>query len=65
MPVSQLNCHPFSWDRSDSGSTVLAASESISHDKGWRKVAANTMLLIGKDFAVEERPINNGESAGC
>jgi len=45
-------------DRSKSGDTVLIASEPISHDKGWRKVAANTMLLIDKDFAVEERPID-------
>ena len=45
-------------DRSESGDTVLVASEPISHDEGWRHIEANTMLLIDKSFAVEERPIN-------
>ncbi|MCH8278569.1 MAG: hypothetical protein IIC12_06535 [Proteobacteria bacterium] len=44
-------------DRSDSGDTVLVASEPLSHDEGWQSVAANTMLLIDNELAIEERPI--------
>ncbi len=44
-------------DRSDPGNTVLVASEPLSHDEGWQSVAANTMLLIDSELAIEERPI--------
>lgn len=44
-------------DRSASGDAVLVASEPLSHDNGWKRVAANSMYLIDKEFAVEERPI--------
>ena len=44
-------------DRFDSGDTVLVASEPLSHDEGWQSVAANTMLLIDSELAIEERPI--------
>jgi ergothioneine biosynthesis protein EgtC len=44
-------------DRSESGNTVLVASEPLSHDDGWRRVTANSMCLINKEAAVEERPI--------
>jgi len=44
-------------DRSESGKTVLVASEPLSHDDGWKPVARNTMLLIDDDSNVEERAI--------
>lgn len=46
-------------DRSESGNTVLVASEPLSRDDRWTRVAVNTMLLINKEFAVEERPIKH------
>ncbi len=52
-------------DRSASGNTVLVASEPLSHDDGWRRVAANSMLLIDKNSTVEERPINICEPSSC
>ena len=42
-------------DRSQSGNTVLVASEPLSHDDGWQPVARNTMLLIDHDSNVEKR----------
>ena len=48
-------CHM--GDRADAGGTVLVASEPLSHDEGWQSVAANTMLLIDNELAIEERPI--------
>ena len=44
-------------DRSESGNTVLVASEPLSQDDGWKRVTANSMLLIDDESAVEERPI--------
>lgn len=45
-------------DRSESGNTVLVASEPLSHDDGWKRVAENSMLLIDSESTVEERPIS-------
>ncbi len=45
-------------DRSESGNTVLVASEPLSHDDGWKRVDANCMLLIDKEFVIEQRPID-------
>lgn len=42
-------------DQSESGKTVLIASEPLSHDDGWKSVARNTMLLIDSDSNIEER----------
>lgn len=52
-------------DQSESGDTVLVASEPLSHDAGWRSVAANSMVLIDKHLAVEERAINIQDSLSC
>ncbi len=45
-------------DRSESGNTVLVASEPLSHDDGWKRVTENSMLLIDSESTVEERPIS-------
>ena len=42
----------------ESGNTVLIASEPLSRDSGWRRVTANSMLLINKEISVEERPFS-------
>lgn len=44
-------------NRSESGNTVLVASEPLSHDKGWTRITANSICLIDRDFGVEKRPI--------
>ena len=45
-------------DRSESGNTVLVASEPLSHDDGWKRVTKNSMLLVDSESTVEERPIS-------
>lgn len=45
-------------ERSESGKTVLVASEPLSKDYGWRPIPANTMLIIDGESQVLERPIS-------
>ena len=44
-------------DASESGKAVLVASEPLSSDAGWRRVAANYVVLIDKHLSITERAI--------
>ena len=44
---------------SESNHAVIVASEPLSDDPGWERVAPNHLAVVHKDLHVEQRPIEN------